>query len=384
MTDAEREALEALLEDQYGVLLRMIEAGRGDRLAASADRIVADGPYLIADAALEAGLVDDLIYEDEIEARLEEFHSNPRIAEVSARDQIRYEWSRQPAPRVAVIYATGNIINGEGQPARVIGSDTMAKAIREARESDRVDGIILRVASGGGSSLASAVIAREIALTTTGEEAKPVVVSMGGTAASGGYYISAPADRIVAQPVTVTGSIGVVALLPNIEGLSEKYDVNWDTVKTTDTADLGALYRRLTPEEREIIEESIEASYDDFISTVAAHRDMTREEVDEVARGRVWSGEDAAENGLVDELGGIDTAVEAMKELLETDTEPQLIEVYPARDFFDSVRIVDWAEARARSRLPAELRSLLEAQEELSRYGDEVILMLAEVEADRQ
>lgn len=380
MPAEEREALQSLLEDQYDVLLGMISEGRGDSLADAAEAVVADGPYLVAQRALDAGLVDDLVYPDEIEGKLDELQRGARVAEVSARDQIRYEWSRRPAPRVAVIYATGNIIRGEGQPARTIGSESMARAIRQARESGRVDGIILRVSSGGGSSLASANIARELALTTSGENAKPVVVSMADSAASGGYYISAPADAIVAQPVTVTGSIGVVALLPNIEGLSEEYDVNWDTVKTTDTADLGALYRALSPEERELVQSSIDSRYEQFIATVAEHRGMSTGEVEAIAKGRIWSGTDAEENGLVDRLGGLETSIDVMQELLDSDAEPQLIDIYPGRGFFDSVRVRDWATARARAQLPSELRVLLEAQEELGRYGDEMILMLAEIE----
>ena len=382
MPAEEREAIEALLQDQYGVLLRMIEAGRGDRLSGSAEAIVADGPYLVAERALEAGLVDELIYADELESRLEELQRGARIAEVSARDQIRYEWSRRPAPRVAVIYATGNIIRGEGQPGRVIGSETMAEAIREARESGGIDGIIVRVSSGGGSALGSAVIAREIELTTSGEDPKPVVISMADSAASGGYYISAPADRIVAHPVTVTGSIGVVVLLPNIEVLSEEYGVNWDTVKTTDTADLGALYRTLTPDERSLVQNSVDTQYERFVSYVGEQRGMSTEDVERVARGRVWSGEDALERGLVDRLGGLKTSIDVMQELLESGVEPQIVEVFPGRSFFDAVRVSEWAEARARNRLPAELRSLLDAQDELSRYGDEMILMLAALEAE--
>ena len=382
MPAEEREAIEALLEDQYGVLLRMIESGRGDRLSGSAEAVVADGPYLVAERALETGLVDGLIYVDELESRLEELQRGARIAEVSARDQIRYEWSRRPAPRVAVIYATGNIIRGEGQPGRVIGSETMAAAIREARESGGIDGIIVRVSSGGGSALGSAVIAREIELTTSGEDPKPVVISMADSAASGGYYISAPADRIVAHPVTVTGSIGVVVLLPNIEGLSEEYGVNWDTVKTTDTADLGALYRTLTPEERSRVQNSVDTQYDRFVSYVGEQRGMSTEDVERVARGRVWSGEDALERGLVDRLGGLTTSIDVMQELLESGVEPQIVEVFPGRSFFDQIRVSEWAEAQARNRLPAELRTLLEAQDELSRYGDEMILMLAALEAE--
>ncbi|MFP4373851.1 MAG: signal peptide peptidase SppA [Spirochaetaceae bacterium] len=382
MPAEEREAIEALLDDQYGVLLDMIESGRGDRLSGPADEVVADGPYLVAERALEAGLVDDLIYADELESRLEELQRGARIAELSARDQIRYEWSRRPAPRVAVIYATGNIIRGESRPGQAIGSDTMAAAIREARENNGIDGIILRVSSGGGSTLGSAVIAREIELTTSGEDAKPVVVSMADSAASGGYYISAPADRIVAHPVTVTGSVGVVVLLPNIEGLSEEYGVNWDTVKTAETADFGALYRTLTPAERSLVQNSVDTQYDRFVSYVGEHRGMSTEDVERVAGGRVWSGEDALERGLVDRLGGLETSIDVMQELLESGVEPQIVEVFPGRSLFDAVRVGEWAEAQARNRLPAELRTLLDAQDELSRYGDEMILMLAALEAE--
>ncbi|MFP4011176.1 MAG: signal peptide peptidase SppA [Spirochaetaceae bacterium] len=383
MPAEEREALEALLDDQHRVLTTMIADGRGERLETSPEELVADGPYLVAEDAADAGLVDALTYEDEVEDRLKKLHRGARTARVSARDGIRYEWSRRPAPRVAVIYATGNIVRGDGMPGATIGSETTARAIRQAREDPLIDGIILRVSSGGGSSLASAVIAREIELTTEGEDPKPVVVSMADVAASGGYYISVPADRIVAHPVTVTGSIGVVELLPNIEELSREHGINWETVKTTDRADLGALYRRLSDDERQVVENAVGAQYDRFVSAVAEHRELDKEEVERLAGGRVWSGRAAFEQGLLDELGGLLTSMEVMAELLDTDAELQIIEVYPGRRFLDELRVERWMEAQARARLSPELRTLLELEDELDRYGDEMVLMLAGFEVEK-
>jgi protease IV len=380
MPESEREALEFILDGLYGEFLRLIEEGRGDRLAASVEETVDAGPFLVAEDALEAGLVDRLLYEDEISDALEELADRPRIRERDAREDIRYAWTESAGAEVALIYVVGPITTGAGRPGEVAGSESVARAIREARRDPSVRAILLRVATGGGSSLASDTIAREVRLAREGEDAKPVVVSMGGTAASGGYYVSAFADEIIAQPTTVTGSIGVVALIPNIEGLSEKLGVNWETLRRGERADLGAVYRRLEADESRLFQESVDAAYDRFVGAVAEGRDMSEEAVSEVARGRVWTGTQAQERGLVDTIGGFYTAIDSLEERLGRRIE--LVEYTGQEGGFGSpVPVIDIARGALfgdpRETLPPELAELLAAAEILDTFGEERVLYLA-------
>ena len=214
--------------------------------------------------------------------------------------------------------------------ANHIGSESLAQAIREAREDNSIEGIILRVDSPGGSALASDVIAREIDLCRKGYQAKPVVVSMSGVAASGGYYISCLADKIIAHPVTITGSIGVIGLTVNLEELFEKIKVNWSTVKTGKHADLGALHRPMSEEEKDIIRKRITDVYNRFTEIVAQGRDLDIDEVNRIAQGRVWSGQEAEKLGLIDEIGGYRKAIEVLKEIASINRDVELI-AFPQR-----------------------------------------------------
>ena len=207
---------------------------------------------------------------------------------------------------LAVIYAVGGIDMGDGDD-QSIGSATLSKALRQARLAPDVKAVVLRVSSPGGSALASDIIWRETELLK--EAGKTLVVSMGDYAASGGYYISAGADRIFANPTTITGSIGVFGMLPYAEELmKDKMGLAFDDVKTHDHAGIG-LDAQLDPVQREAMNASITNIYEDFVSIVADGRGMTFEDVDAIARGRVWTGEDALEIGLVDELGDLESAI---------------------------------------------------------------------------
>jgi protease-4 len=200
---------------------------------------------------------------------------------------------------------------GEGN----IGSERISKAIRKAREDDDVKAIVLRVNSGGGSSLVSEVIFREVKLAA---EAKPVVASLGDVAASAGYYIVSPADTIVASETTITGSIGVFVLIPNFkEMMNDKIGITTGVVKTNPYADITSLTRPLTEDERALIQEYVDDSYTDFITQVAEGRSMTIEEVDALAGGRVWSGVNAMENGLIDVYGGLEKSIEIAAEMAD-------------------------------------------------------------------
>ena len=194
-----------------------------------------------------------------------------------------------------------------------MGSETISKAIREARLDENVKAIVLRVNSGGGSALASDVMWRE---TTLAKKAKPFIVSMGDVAASGGYYIACAADKIVASEKTITGSIGVFGVIPNMEGFfNNKLGITFDGAKTNDHADMMSLFKPLTGEEKDIIQIGVEKIYDDFITKVAAGRGMTKSEIDAIGQGRVWVGNDALEIGLVDEIGGLNRAIDIAQEM---------------------------------------------------------------------
>ena len=208
--------------------------------------------------------------------------------------------------KVAVIFAEGEIVSGESRDG-VMGSETIAKAIKKARQDDKVKAIVLRVNSPGGSALASDVMWREVTLA---KAVKPVVVSMGGVAASGGYYISCAADKIFAEASTITGSIGVFGLIPNMKGMfNNKLGINIDRVNTNTFSDGLTPFRPLEEKEKEALKSMIEDIYSDFTQKVADGRGMTQANVDSIGQGRVWTGINAKEIGLVDEIGGLNDAI---------------------------------------------------------------------------
>jgi len=314
MSDAERQNWELYLGDLDSQYRDMVASGRELALTQDIDTIINSGPYLSAAKALEAGLVDALIYRAEIEERVT---ARNRFARVRAMDQIpemQYDWAPRPLRTVKVIYAAGDIVPGRGVRGVNIGADSLIEEIRSARENPLVSGIILRIDSGGGSAQASDSIAYEVARTV--EQGVPVVVSMGALAASGGYYIAAPASHIVAGPSTLTGSIGVISIFPNVAGLLELFDIGADSVLTSPLAGLGNPFERMSDEERSLIEGSTEVSYRRFVEFVAASRGLSIDDVEAIAGGRIWSGSSALEIGLVDEIGGLADAVAAMRRIL--------------------------------------------------------------------
>ena len=213
-----------------------------------------------------------------------------------------------------MIYAVGVISSGESSDSpsgQVVGSDTMVEYLRKARADNSIRAIVLRIDSPGGSAIASDVIWREVMLT---RERKPVIASMSDVAASGGYYIAMPAHAIVAQPATLTGSIGVVMVKFVIDGTLKKLGMNMETVKQGRYADLYSPVRPFSPDERTKVEEQMQATYDAFVEKAAAGRNTTPERIDAIAQGRVWTGRQAKELGLVDELGGLDRALALAKE----------------------------------------------------------------------
>ncbi len=374
MSDAERLMMEALVEDLYGTYVDLVAGGRTGRLARDAEAAIAYGPYLRAEEALEAGLVDALGYPDEIWELVEERHPWARRVGPARIEETVYEWAPPPRSRVAMIYAAGLIVTGEGVRGRMIGAATMSAAIRDARENPLVRGIIIRVDSGGGSAIASDTIAREIAKTV--EAGKPVVVSMAGTAASGGYYISAPASHIVAGATTITGSIGVVAGVLTVDGLLDQLAVTTETIRTTPGADFGSPLRPPSPDEEEEFAEYIEWTYDRFVEVVADSRGMSRDQVHAVAQGRVWTGAQAFEHGLVDSVGGIAHSVRVMRDLLGTRA-LEIVEVVPGPTAQSLVS--ELASLLAPRRFPgheAELRELIDYATLFSRHSGEALYLM--------
>ena len=243
-------------------------------------------------------------------------------------------------PRIAVIYAVGIISSGESNydspQGLVAGSDTIVRYLRKARADNSIKAIVLRVDSPGGSAIASDVIWREVQLTRV---SKPVVASMSDVAASGGYYISMPAHAIVAEPATLTGSIGVVMVKFVIDGTLNKLGMNMEAVKQGRFADLYSPIRPFSPEERARVQEHMQATYDAFVEKAAAGRNTTPERIDAVAQGRVWTGKQAKQIGLIDELGGLQRALAVAKQRakLDPDEEVELIVYPPKKSIYEAL-----------------------------------------------
>ncbi len=272
-----------------------------------------------AELALEHQLVDGLKYKDEVIDELKELTgTSPKkdLNSVSSKKyrkvHVKKDYKGYTRDKVAVIYAHGDIIlgnTGEG----TISSERISRAIRKARRDSTVKAIVLRVNSGGGGALASEVIYRETVLAS---EVKPLVASIGDVAASGGYLILAPADTVLASPNSITGSIGVFAMLPNVKTFfNKKLGITVDVAKTNKHADMGTPFRPLSEDEKDVIGYMIERTYDSFLTSVSSGRDMTKQEVNAIGGGRVWSGEDALENGLIDMYGGLNDAIKVAGEM---------------------------------------------------------------------
>jgi len=311
MSAANREQVTSYLNSLYDSFLQHIAEGRN--IPTDSLRHIADH-YLVrnATAALEHRFIDGKKYKDEFIAEVKEkLHIDEKkdIPAISLLDYTGTPKTASTGDRVAVLYAYGEIVDGEGSNDN-IGGDRISRELRKLRRDDRVKAVVLRVNSPGGSALASDIIAREVALT---KEVKPIVVSMGDYAASGGYYISALADSIFAEKETLTGSIGVFGLIPNMKGLlNNKLGIHVDEVKTGKFADLlTSVDRPLTAEEYAIIQSQVNDVYATFTGIVSKGRGLSVANVDSIGQGRVWTGEQALDIGLVDKVGNIDDAVQA-------------------------------------------------------------------------
>ncbi|MFH1160895.1 MAG: signal peptide peptidase SppA [bacterium] len=264
-----------------------------------------------ADDALDYKLVDKLLYKDELLAALKsrlELDSSKKVSFVSLDQYMNVTVKKRSTSvnKIAVIYATGDVVDGEGTE-ETIGGDRISRTIRKVREDKKVKAVVFRINSGGGSALASEVIWREIALTA---KEKPVVASFGDVAASGGYYIACASTKIMADPTTITGSIGVWAAIPNLKGLmNNKLGITFDNAKTNTNADFISVMQPLTPYQMAVLQKDVDHIYEVFSSHVSEGRKLSMEKVDSLGQGRIWSGNDALKLGLVDTLGGLDAAI---------------------------------------------------------------------------
>jgi protease-4 len=336
------------------------------RLQVYADSLMIETP----EDAVKYGFADQIAYKDQLLDLLREkleIDKNDKIAMVNLT---RYKdvpvknekkWSKN---KVAIIYAVGEISDGEGTD-EAIGSDRISRAIRKARLDSSIKAIVFRVNSPGGSALASDVILREVKLA---QEAKPVVVSMGDYAASGGYYIACAADTIIANPTTLTGSIGVFGIIPDFEKFfANKLGVTFDMVKTNPHSDYISVTRPMTPYEEKVITNSVERIYSTFIKHVAEGRKTTSANVDSIGQGRVWSGIDGKRLNLVDINGGLNKAIEVAASMAKLD-EYRITSLPEQKDPFTQI-MEDLSGQPSETQIQKELGSLYPYLKELKSFS---------------
>jgi protease-4 len=327
-----RQQTQKLLDDVWGEWRTSV--GKSRKIQPQKLQAIADSqPILEANTSKTKGLVDQVAYQDQVVADLKKLTASDKddksfqqihlsnYAEVPGKSM---GVERNSENKIAVVYAEGEIVDGKGEDGE-IGGDRFAKIFNKIRQDQDVKSVVLRINSPGGSATASEIIQREIKLT---RQAKPVIVSMGDVAASGGYWIASDSNRIFAEPNTITGSIGVFGVLFNGQKLAKNNGITWDTVKTAQYADNQTVSRPKSPQELALYQRSVNRIYNMFINKVAQGRKLPQQKVAEIAQGRVWSGVAAKEIGLVDEIGGLNVAIEyaAKQAKLGNDWE---VEEYP-------------------------------------------------------
>jgi protease IV len=298
---------------------------------ASIQKIADDRGMLTAAQSIKSKLVDRTAYPDEILAELKKMSGEDEEDKASFRKisiddyaEVANKVEKTSSRKIAVLYAQGSIVNGEGGSGQ-IGGDSLARQLRELRLDKDVKAVVLRVNSPGGSALASDIIQREVRLL---QKDKPVVISMGDIAASGGYWISTYSNKIFAESNTITGSIGVIGINFNYQKLANKNGITWDVVKTSKLADGNTIARPRTPQELAISQQMVNDIYDDFLNKVSESRKLPKQKVAEIAQGRVWSGIDAKKIGLVDDIGGLNDAIAYAAQVAKLDKDWEL-EEYP-------------------------------------------------------
>jgi len=357
MSDENREQMMALIDGIWGTILSGISDSRG--ISKGELNRIADGLLIkTPEDAVKLKFVDELKYKDEILAELKEKLGVDKEDDMKFVSLAKYILAADPSNekpdrknKIAVVYALGEIGSGEGSD-KTIGSERISKALRKARTDDKVKAIVLRVNSPGGSALASDVILREVKLAV---KEKPVVVSMGDVGASGGYYISCAASKIYADKSTITGSIGVLGIVPNLEKtMKEKLGITFDYAMSNENSNFMTINRPLTPYQKEVIQGYVEDVYSTFVSHVSEGRNMPSDKVDEIGQGRVWIGSDSKDINLIDEFGGLTDAIEAAKELANLTTY-SIKDLPEQEDPFEKIINDIFGNASVESRLKSEL-----------------------------
>ena len=339
MSPETREQITSVVDNIYGNLVSRIAAGR-KKSPDQVQALIDQGPFL-ATQARKNGLVDELRFEDQMWGELKDKLKAGDLKRVRAEAYARVtpeSVGLQGRSRVALVIGEGDIVRGDpDNPAsdeNSLASSSFDRLLEQVANDSSIRGVIVRIDSPGGEVTASDDIWREMNLLS---KKKPLIISMSDTAASGGYYMAMTGDPIVAYPQTETGSIGVVFGKPNLHGLYDKAGISKDAIQRGRYADIDSDYTPLTPEERQKLREGIDASYQDFVTKVANARGRSFSDIDQVAQGRVWMGSDAKAHGLVDQLGGLDTAIEAVKKRanIPASERVNLITYPPRRSVFD-------------------------------------------------
>lgn len=348
LSEANREQIQSYLSSVWQTLTEGIADSRKIALA-DVNHFANEGlAFSSPDKAVECGLVDELKYRPEAETYVQELAGQGgtklRTADLNQLKSMP-EVTKEKKDRIAILYAEGEIM--PDTPASPYDmeqriTEKMAAELIKLKNNDEVKAVVFRVNSPGGSAFVSEQIWRQVVEL---KKVKPIVVSMGNVAASGGYYISCAANKIVAEPNTLTGSIGIFGIFPNVSGLLHKLALSTDLVKTNTFADLGDMSRPMTADEKTLLQGYVERGYETFIDRCAQGRDMTPEAVNAVGQGRVWTGEQALERGLVDELGGIETAVRTAASLADL-SDYSVLEVSGSKDFFKDFIEKQWGEVR--------------------------------------
>jgi len=354
MSDNNREQISVYLNSLWNEMKLDISKSRSipvDRLNRIADSLLARNPNL----AKSSNLIDKIAYHDEYLNGMKyalgiDSEKDLNLIEVAdyseyASNKIKANYNKN---KIAVIFAEGDIMYADGEKG-IVGHGAINRSLQKARKDDKIKAIVLRVNSPGGSALASELIWREIELT---KKVKPVIVSMGDLAASGGYYIASNAHKIIAEPTTITGSIGVFGMLPNGKNLADNMGINAEQVVTNKNAVTYSFFEPLNTEQRRFIKEGILDIYDLFSKRVAEGRNLTREQVETIAQGRVWTGADAVKNGLVDELGGLDLALKYAAEA--ADIQDYKIKEFPVFEKNLDKMLEDLGLAKAKETILAE------------------------------
>ena len=369
MSDANREQNEVLLNSIWNKICNDISVSRGIDIK-TINKLANDLTLMFEpETAVENKFIDGLMYRDEI---IDKLHQHLNLSSNKKLNLIKNTQYAKVRPKlyngedkIGIVYASGQIIDGEGDET-TIGGESLSKAIRAARNDKKVKAIVMRVNSPGGSALASEVIRREVELAA---KEKPFIVSMGNYAASGGYWISSSSDYIFADPNTLTGSIGVFGTIPNLKGfMNDKLGLTFDEVKTNENSDFGSLTKPLSPYQLKMMQKHVTETYDDFITLVSNTRNLRKTFVDSIAQGRVWSGSNAIELGLIDELGGIEKAIAYAAE--KAGLESYSIKEFPKQeDMFESLLKTDQQEYYTKTILKNKIGDKVKYIESLERLN---------------